>query len=418
MSEKEISETGFAATPQWLDEEFLEKVLKYHEKCEEIKITELKVNPASILNNLASIIFKIDVSYEIKNHSKVHSNFILKTIPEEKDIKLDFQKYNTAFPTEMFIYEKILPKMHELLRAKNDDTVFAPEFIYCTDTPVPMIILKDLSFDGFCSPMNLLEIDATKVVTEKLSKFHACSMFLHENGTPIDSLTESFVKPTHGKDSFTEVWIKPGLELAISYFKKWEGCQNIAEKLIKSEKTIIERFTQIYVDPSKGPYNILNHGDFHHGNLMQRNGGVLPQDLLLIDFQFSFFGTPAVDFIYMLYLMTSQKVRKNHRNEIMELYFEKFVATLKLLDFKGKIPTFTEFENELKRCRLMELVLLLCFGAYFYVNWEDKSTKTVVEAAQEKNLYAPTIPIWENNEEWKEYVTKSVEEMINKGFLD
>ncbi|XP_063709152.1 uncharacterized protein LOC134837696 [Culicoides brevitarsis] len=415
MSDKKFSKDELVP-PKWLNEEFLVKVLKHHEKCDEIQVNELIISPGTAPGeHFASIMFKIDVSYEFKDTSKGHSKFILKTLPVEEGVKMDFLKDSTAFPTEIYMYEEILPKMHALLREKGDDTVFAPELVYHTDTPSQVIILKDLTPDGFRTYENPLEMEAAKVITEKLAKFHACSVFLNENGTPIDSMTDSYVKPAPGKPRFADEWMSPGLKLAISHFSKWEGCEKIVEKLIECQKTFADRFTEVFVEPNGQAYKVLNHGDFHFKNLMYRNDGKVAQDLLMIDFQFCFFGTPAVDFISMLCQIVDKKVRDTHRDEIQALYFETFVATLKLLDFKGKFPTLEDFDNEIKRCGFLEFALIICYGAYFYLDWREAD---IMAAMETNDPYGPTVPVWEKNEEWKEYVTKFVEDMINKGFLD
>lgn len=114
-------------TPEWLNEQFLQKVLKDHKSKKSVKVNKVNIS-TSPEAHFASIIFKIDVRYECEGTGKgERSNFILKTVPVEEGVKKDFLKNSSAFPTEMRMYEEIIPKMEAILRDKGDTRVFAPE---------------------------------------------------------------------------------------------------------------------------------------------------------------------------------------------------------------------------------------------------------------------------------------------------
>lgn len=79
-------------TPEWLNEQFLQKVLKDHKskKCVKVNKVNISTSPEA---HFASIIFKIDVRYECEGTGKEErSNFILKTVPVEEGVKKDFLK--------------------------------------------------------------------------------------------------------------------------------------------------------------------------------------------------------------------------------------------------------------------------------------------------------------------------------------
>lgn len=117
----------------------------------------------------------------------------------------------------------------------------------------------------------------------------------------------------------------------------------------------------------------------------------------------------------MLYEIVSQEVRELHRNELVASYFETFVTTLKKLDHKGKIPELAEFEQELKRCGILEFGLLVCYGGFHYLDWEESD---VMEAMENNDPFGPIKPVWQTNQHWKETFIRNVNEIINNGVLD
>lgn len=113
--------------PEWLTKDFLERVLRHYKDVEVVKVNEFHISPGtSPGEHFASIMFKIDVKYESKGIPE-RLNFIMKTVPVEEGVKKEFLKDSTAFPTEIRMYEEILPKMKDILRQIGDSTVFAPE---------------------------------------------------------------------------------------------------------------------------------------------------------------------------------------------------------------------------------------------------------------------------------------------------
>lgn len=53
--------------------------------------------------------------------------------------------------------------------------------IYTTNDPFPIIILEDLTYDGFSAPsLPFYDIDDSKLIIQRLAQFHAASYYLSE----------------------------------------------------------------------------------------------------------------------------------------------------------------------------------------------------------------------------------------------
>jgi Ecdysteroid kinase-like family len=75
---------------------------------------------------------------------------------------------------------------------------------------------------------------------------------------------------------------------------------------------------------------------------------VINLELLQIDFQLSTFATPAIDVFYLLYMIASLETRAQHREEILQYYFQVFQdAAVKTRSLNGRMPSKLDFQGEL-----------------------------------------------------------------------
>lgn len=66
-----------------------------------------------------------------------------------------------------------------------------------------------------------------------------------------------------------------------------------------------------------------------------------------LDFQLVFWGSPAIDLYYILYLVASDEVREKNRDDLIKFYHQEFTQTLEKLGLMSKIPTLHEIYLEL-----------------------------------------------------------------------
>src|SRR5699024_2995072 len=67
----------------------------------------------------------------------------------------------------------------------------------------------------------------------------------------------------------------------------------------------------------------------------------------MVDFQICDYGSPAKDVIFFIYSSLKKHVVEKHYEEILELYYETFIRTLKELKCDSSAFTRKVFQNEL-----------------------------------------------------------------------
>lgn len=94
------------------------------------------------------------------------------------------------------------------------------------------------------------------------------------------------------------------------------------------------------------PLSVMCHGDFNRNNLMfryERHTGV-PVDTLLLDFGTPHYGSPALDLSFFLYLNTTQKMRENRWNHLLDVYCNTLAANV---PSHVRVPDRSELDSEM-----------------------------------------------------------------------
>jgi hypothetical protein len=74
-----------------------------------------------------------------------------------------------------------------------------------------------------------------------------------------------------------------------------------------------------------------------------------PIDLKLVDYQLCFWGTPALDIWYIMISSWHEDFKIAKFDYLIKYYHDKFVESLKILKYEGKVPTLEELHAELNR---------------------------------------------------------------------
>lgn len=83
------------------------------------------------------------------------------------------------------------------------------------------------------------------------------------------------------------------------------------------------------LDP-RGTFSVMCHGDVNRNNMMfqydQRSN--IPVDTLLFDFGTPCYGSPALDLSFFLYFNTTQEMRENRWDDLLDAYCDSLAATV------------------------------------------------------------------------------------------
>lgn len=130
--------------------------------------------------------------------------------------------------------------------------------------------------------------------------------------------------------------------------KNYGDCDAYAEKVAKWDKVkILTQYIEVG-EPMKCGFQVLNHGDFWLNNMMFKmdyeNNAI---DVSLIDFQLSYWGSPAADLFMLMCTSVADDVKIDHFDDFIEHYHNELSSSLKKLNYSQHIPTLAELHDDL-----------------------------------------------------------------------
>lgn len=344
--------------PKWMDRAFFELVLRSSEDDPSVSVTEFQTTPGSRPgDHFASIIFRTAVSF-VRGGKSEDVSLIVKTMPELEGLKKDILKDGKLFEIETFMYESVLPEMHRMLKLAGDETQLGPRMLYSSKEPTWVMVFEDLSKQDYVMKDTQLNLDESKMLYAKIGRWHAASMCLSEKIPAIKSLDYNLGVIMN--EEVAETW-NNNIHILAKMCRDWPGYEHICERLDKLRKPLLKKLKEIYTVQDTNIYNVLNHGDCHYKNFMYKITDGKTEDIMLLDYQISTWGTPAIDIIYSLYNSVSIETRDNHRNELLKFYYDEFVKALNMFGYSGRIPTMIDLRLEITKCGHLETFLTTMF---------------------------------------------------------
>lgn len=396
----------------WLDNAFFEKVLRLALGDKSITVKDFFISlHTDASEQYASTIYRATLSYCIKG--KIESLAVV--------IKLISSKVNqladaSSFENELNLYKNFISPMQSLLTHTGcTDVQLAPKLLYASTDPQPVMILEDATHNHYEVYKNAMNFENAGIVVEKLAKFHAASYrLLKDTSNKIQRGGSSGLFKTNPSQGVK--FMEENFSIFTEEIDKWKGFDKYAEKFKNLIPNFLKRGTEIF-NPETDKFNIkvLNHGDFHYNNMLVKfdseQSSVL--DVMFIDFQLSFWGTPAVDLYYLLYLVCNKEARDNHRKELICHYHKKLVETLDKLGHMGTVPTLLDINNELLKAGFLEVVVVVCFLPFLFA---DQGTAiNVFSETQDAKAYRRQLY---NSPQYREILEPLLPQFLHKGFLN
>ena len=130
--------------------------------------------------------------------------------------------------------------------------------------------------------------------------------------------------------------------------KSYGDCDEYADKIAKWD---IHKICSSFVDlaePMKNGFQILNHGDMWINNFMIKSDSEgKPIDVKLIDYQMSYWASPAGDLIYFLIISVQDDIKVDQFDNLVEYYHTNLVESLIKLKYDKVIPTLEELHADM-----------------------------------------------------------------------
>lgn len=337
--------------PDWMNSDFFSEILRKNEN-ESIDVTDFDIKIATKKgDNYASVMYRCVVNYKLNIDETTfkRKSLIVKVTPPG-DIRTKVMEKSNLYPREIHAYSELLVKVEELLKSINDETQLSPRCIYTTDTPKKLLVFEDLSEQGY--QMNDrkkgLDLDESILCLVKLAKLHACSIILHDRDPTIMNMyREGIITPNPSRQDFM-IFYKLNARAFTELVNTFDGFDELKKKLKGFEERILPKGYELYTRDDNS-LNVLNHDDLWVNNIMFKynDDGDKLEDLLMFDYQLSYWGSPGIDLNFFLYGSVRDDLREEQFYFLIKKYYDTFADVLKKLDYKGNIPTLQDIHIEI-----------------------------------------------------------------------
>ncbi|XP_075145286.1 uncharacterized protein LOC142220182 [Haematobia irritans] len=346
-------------TPIWLTQNYIEEVLKLYHKDLALKITQISIRPALAKGeNYGGVLTKIRVNYNWGNNGSIatEKSLLVKSCYEDNKFALEKMEPYDIFNREISIYDRVLPKLNRLLEEIQDEDKLFATVLY-TDYKRQALVFEDLCEQGYVMANRLqgLDMDHTLLILRKLAKMHATSAILNERDR---GSLEGYDRGFFNKYTETyKTYFVETFKACARYLEKYADLQYYANKIYALEPYYMGMGLRCF-EPLPGEVNVLAHGDVWTNNVMFKYDEISqkPIDVILIDFQYSFWGSPTLDLHHFFNTSLQESLRRAGQNELLQYYHQWFTGTLKKLKYSNNpIPSLKSFHMQIERTRFFAL---------------------------------------------------------------
>jgi thiamine kinase-like enzyme len=303
------------------------------------------------------------------------------------EIQLVVMIKNNIYPREIRAYSEFIFKAESLLTSMNESTAFAPKCLYTAFEPKNLLVFEDMRENGYKTlPRNhQLTYEQALPIIEKLAKLHATSAVLYKKDNSIMELfMEASISKNPKRQDFLVHYVNCARTLG-SVASEWgDEWINIAEKLKALSKNIVQKSCDFYVRDDKS-FNVFNHNDLWNPNVLFKfSDDEKILDILFVDFQLSYFGSPGIDLNFFIYGSLSTETRISSKHKLIKIYHQTLAKTLKILNFPDSIPTLHEIHVEFLKKGMNGLLAGMCAVPLLMIEQSDDLEMDLLLANSQK----------------------------------
>lgn len=380
-----------------------------------------------------SLILKFVISGMRNNHNDKLS--LICKIPSSNVTRRREFHSDIAFDQELYFYENVFPYFESFQREKgvNDaDGFFAFPKCYGTIRDNKYlgdhaIVMENLQESGFSmwNKVNDIDFEHSSLVMKELGKMHAVSFAIR------DQEPEKFKEFMQRISKFhVEINKSPGAhQLQKSHIDR------AIRSLDPSETVLIERMENLkstYGDILKDatsntncePFGVLIHGDCWINNLLFRydEAPSTPSKVCLIDWQLSQFASPALDIATYLFCTLSPKLRNEHFEDFINIYYKSLQSTLnKLGSDARKLFTYDNLQDQLQRYSIYAMYLAPIMIGIMTSNQNivpdmDEMVRRLEVLAKDPTADVHLSDFFEENDAYRHRMSNMIRDMVRLKF--
>ncbi|XP_035775478.1 uncharacterized protein LOC118457762 [Anopheles albimanus] len=338
-----------APVPDWITKEFFVDVIttKLARPDSEFQIIDLNVKPATESgDNYASVLYRVQVTVEVQG-SPVTVPLIVKALPKFGIADELIQSMN-LFPRETGMYGQVLPALEKLYADRGRPVTFGPRCLKLCSEPTAVIVLEDLRERDFrmANRRQGLDMEHSRMMLGRLAQFHAASAVYCEQNGPYDDKFQEATFAEKGR-AMHEQFQKLQSDFMYMIFSNWSDRGKYFAEIMKHWGMDMFDVMVRRMRASAHRFNVLNHGDAWCNNILfHYDENKALDEIALIDFQLSFWCTPAVDLLYFMFTSVNGEERFPQMDTLLHCYHENLVRELTFLGYCGEIPTLSQLHSD------------------------------------------------------------------------
>ncbi|CAK9805438.1 hypothetical protein ANTPLA_LOCUS4509 [Anthophora plagiata] len=287
--------------------------------------------------NYGSTILSVHVELKHGNNGKKEElDLIAKMCPPTEYQRRVFNSSRT-FMKEVFMYDSIIPAYNKLEiecgLKKNEIFEILPKFYGFRLSLQPdgefddnaVILMENLKIKGYYTGERCIgyNLEHAEVAVKALARFHALGMAMKQKKPGIFE-----VYKMHAKCLQVEGNPDSMFRLVLQRIKEDPEINSHYDKCYKILTGL--KFEELWTEVPREPWTSIIHSDFWVNNVMfHRNDNGKIDDVKFVDFQIYLYGSPIRDLIFFLYSSVDIEVTEDQIEDLMDLYYETLINTLK-----------------------------------------------------------------------------------------
>ncbi|XP_063382222.1 uncharacterized protein LOC134668711 [Cydia fagiglandana] len=289
--------------------------------------------------NYFGSLYEVDVVGVTKDGEKVTNIFVKGIIPADR---LTAVSVTGMFNMELFFYNDLAVVLNDIQNEADVPIKERYNIAKSFQESIPeAIILVNLAKKKYktLSRFDVLPINFAELCVKQLGKLHALSFAL-ENKRPdyFDQNIKTIPCPYNFNEDFKG--------LLKNSSKALSAClDGDAQKRFNAFLPKLWVKSQEYYLDQKYKRTLI-HNDYRANNILLKEIDGEIVDIIPVDYQLMHYGCPLLDFFFLIFLGTDQQFRKDHLEDLKDIYFDSLTKMLQYfdIDVKSVFPR-DDFEN-------------------------------------------------------------------------
>ncbi|XP_053693854.1 uncharacterized protein LOC128741816 isoform X2 [Sabethes cyaneus] len=236
-----------------------------------------------------------------------------------------------AFANEINAYTELVPVLEDFSRNRLP----FPQCLYAgTDAEGDLIVLEDLQ----CRDLYMVDRRKSltfwqcRIIMRELANFHAVSLAMKQIQPARFLNMKKKVREIVYNDEAAEFYthsLETSLRGALDslHYSNRDRSLDAPIKAVERLRGKLYTIMSSTVRNSAEPWNVLCHGDIWVNNLMFNEN---KEQAKLIDLQAMRYTSLVIDIIHLLYTSAGAKVRLSHTDELLQIYHEALIKSLRM----------------------------------------------------------------------------------------